>query len=188
VLPTHLVLRLSTLRPYRPADRAALLAEIDDHEVARNLRRVPHPYTEADADEWLRIVATDPPPPGIWAIEVDGTLVGTIGLERGADIERHSFEVGYWLGRRHWGRGIMSEALAAVTAAAFAEPDTVRVYAPVFSWNRASMRVLEKASYVREAVLVRSGVRDGAVFDRVVYAITRDTGLPYRPFAPNAAV
>ena len=44
------------------------------------------------------------------------------------------------------------------------------------------MRVLEKAGYRREAVLARGGIKDGTVIDRVVYARTRDTGLPYVPF------
>lgn len=181
MLPSTIPLRLSLLRPYRATDREALLRHIDDAEVARGLRRVPHPYSGADADEWLRYAAADPRPAGLYAIEVEGELVGTIGLERGVDVEQRSLEIGYWLGRRHWGRGIMSEAVVAVTAAAFAEPETIRVHAPVFGWNRASMRVLEKAGYRREAVLVRSGYRDGTVFDRVVFAITRDVGLPYLP-------
>lgn len=112
--------------------------------------------------------------------------MGTIALERGEHIEARSFEVGYWLARPLWGRGIMTDALRAVTAAAFAEPEIVRVFAPVFSWNDASMRVLEKAGYGREAVLVRAGVKDGTVLDRVIYAITRDIGLPYAPCSPLA--
>lgn len=47
------------------------------------------------------------------------------------------------------------------------------------------MRVLEKAGYRRKAVLVRAGVKDGTVFDRVVYATTRDTGLPYVASVPG---
>ncbi|HWJ23362.1 MAG TPA: GNAT family protein, partial [Gemmatimonadaceae bacterium] len=90
----------------------------------------------------------------------------------------------YWLGRAYWGRGIVTEALRAVTAAALAEPDIARIFAPVFSWNPASMRVLEKAGYAREAVLVRSGVKEGTLIDRVVFAITRDVGLPYVPYVP----
>lgn len=119
----------------------------------------------------------------MWAIDVAGEAVGCISLERGADVGAASYEVGYWLGRAYWGRGLVTEALRAVTAAAWDEPDVARVYAMVFAWNRASMRVLEKAGYRREAVLVRAGVRDGTAFDRVVYAVTRDTGLPYVPFA-----
>jgi RimJ/RimL family protein N-acetyltransferase len=74
-----------------------------------------------------------------------------------------------------------------VTAAAWQEPGAARVYAGVFGWNHASMRVLEKAGYRREAVLVRAGIKDGVEFDRVLYAVTRDTGRPYRAFAPPAA-
>lgn len=149
----------------------------------RNLRDLfPHPYTDRDADAWLAFAAADPPPTGIYAIEVGGEAAGVIALEPGHDIERLSWEVGYWLGQAFWGRGIVTEALRAVTEAALREPDVARIHAPVFSWNRPSMRVLEKAGYRREAVLVRGGVKDGTVVDRVIYAITQDTGLPYVPF------
>jgi [ribosomal protein S5]-alanine N-acetyltransferase len=183
VIPSRIACTRSLLRPWRPADQAALVRHADDRAVWRNLRRLPHPFTRADAEAWLAFAAANPPPEGIFAIDVGGEAVGTIALERGENIEALSYEVGYWLARPLWGRGIMTEAVRAVTAAAFAEPDVVRVFAPVFSWNAASMRVLEKAGYAREAVLVRAGVKDGTVMDRVIYAITRDTGLPYSPFA-----
>lgn len=121
----------------------------------------------------------------MWAIELAGEAAGCIALERGADVEAASFEVGYWIGRRYWGQGVTRDALRAVTAAAWGEPDVTRIFAAVFSWNRASMRVLECAGYYREAVLVRSGVKDGTVFDRIIYAVTRDKGLPYIPFGSN---
>jgi RimJ/RimL family protein N-acetyltransferase len=63
--------------------------------------------------------------------------------------------------------------------ALLAEPHVIRIFAPVFAWNRGSMRVLEKAGFARETILRRAGVRNGVVFDRVIYAITRDIGLPY---------
>ncbi|OAA62594.1 acetyltransferase [Niveomyces insectorum RCEF 264] len=45
------------LRPYHVADAAAMCALADDPDVARQMRdRFPHPYTAADAAEWLRIV------------------------------------------------------------------------------------------------------------------------------------
>jgi RimJ/RimL family protein N-acetyltransferase len=181
VLPTRIPGERALLRPWRQDDRAALLRHANDRAVWRNLRPLPHPYTDADATAWLHHAAADPPPAGVWAIEVGGEAVGTIALERGTDVEAMSLEVGYWIGRPFWGRGITTEALRAVTAAALAEPDVARIFAPVFSWNPASMRVLEKAGYRREAVLVRSGVKDGTLFDRVIYAITRDVGLPYVP-------
>jgi RimJ/RimL family protein N-acetyltransferase len=183
MLPREIPLTRSLLRPWRASDRESLLRHANDRDVWRNLRdSFPHPYTEADADAWLARAAADPSPPGIYAIEVDGEAAGTIALEPGSDVERWCWEIGYWLGQPYWGRGIVPEAVIAVTEVAFREPEVIRVYAPVFSWNRRSMRVLEKAGYHREAVHVRGGIKDGKVIDRVVYASTRDTGLPYVPF------
>jgi RimJ/RimL family protein N-acetyltransferase len=187
VLPAALRGARCALRPWRLADRPALLRHANDAGVAANLRLLPHPYGDAAADAWLAHAAVDPVPEGLWAVEVGGEAVGCIELVRGEDVEAHSFEVGYWLGRAAWGRGIATDALRAVTAAAWREPGASRVYAGVFGWNHASMRVLEKAGYRREAVLVRAGLKDGVEFDRVVYAATRDTGRPYRAFAPPAA-
>jgi RimJ/RimL family protein N-acetyltransferase len=70
-------------------------------------------------------------------------------------------------------------AARAITGRAFEETDLYRLYGWVFGWNPASMRVLEKAGYRREGVLVRSAVKDGILIDRVMYAITRDPGFGY---------
>ena len=72
------------------------------------------------------------------------------------DVERVSAEIGYWLGEEFWGRGIVSEALRAVTDYAFATFDLCRIYAGVFEWNPASMRVLEKAGYEFECRMKKS--------------------------------
>jgi RimJ/RimL family protein N-acetyltransferase len=183
MLSTVIPLSRALLRPWRTSDRASLLRNANDRDVWRNLRdRFPHPYTERDADEWLAHSAVEPAPPCLYAIDVDGDAVGTIALEAGPDIERWCWEIGYWLGQPYWGRGIVTEAVKAVSDAVFRETDVIRLYAPVFSWNRRSMRVLEKTGYQRGAVLERGGVKDGTVIDRVMYARTRDTGLPYVPF------
>jgi RimJ/RimL family protein N-acetyltransferase len=115
----------------------------------------------------------------VFAIEVDGEASGGIGLVRGRDIELRSAEIGYWLGEGYWGRGIATAAVRAITARAFEETDLCRLYGWVFAWNPASMRVLENAGYHREGTLIRSAIKDGFLIDRVMYAITRDPGLPY---------
>ncbi len=162
-----------TLRPWRGSDAAALVRHADDREVWRNLRdRFPHPYTPADAEVWLAWVLEQQPSTH-WAIEADGEAAGGIGFTIGEDVHARVAEIGYWLGRRCWGRGIATEALRAVTAHAFAAHDLLRIEAHCFAWNAASMRVLEKAGYVREACLRRSVVKDGAVTDMVIYATFR---------------
>ena len=182
MLPEHLECETCLLRPWAREDRPALLRHANNLKVWRNLRDLfPHPYTEADADAWLGRVAGSPPAPGVYAIDVGGEAAGTIAVHRREDVERFSAEIGYWLGEPFWGRGIMTAAVRAVTAAAWREPDLYRLMAPVFAWNPASMRVLEKAGYRREAVLARSAVKDGILIDQVLYVVTRDPGIPYIP-------
>ena len=162
-----------TVRPWADADRAALVRHANDREVWRNLRdRFPHPYTPEAAEQWLAYLApTDPLTH--FAIEVDGEAAGGVGFEIGQDVHRRSAEIGYWLGRAVWGRGIATEALRAVTAWAFAHHDLVRLQACVFEWNPASERVLEKAGYVREATLKQAVSKDDATIDMLIYAMLR---------------
>lgn len=96
-------------------------------------------WLDADADAWLAYAAADPPPPWVFAIEVEGEAAGTVSLRRGEGIERHSAELGYWIGEAFWGRGIMT-AVRTVTERALAEADLYRIFAPVFASNPASIR------------------------------------------------
>jgi RimJ/RimL family protein N-acetyltransferase len=79
-------------------------------------------------------------------------------------------EIGYWLGEEFWGRGIVSEAVGAVTTYGFDHFDIVRIYADVFDWNTASARVLEKNGYILEARLKQAVTKDGIVTDALLYA------------------
>ena len=113
------------------------------------------------------------PPDTNFASAVEGEAAGGVGFVLQPDVHRLSAEIGYWLGEAYWGRGIATEALRAVTAFAFEAHGLVRLFAGVFAWNTASMRVLEKAGYVREGVLTQSAIKDGKIIDQVLYAITR---------------
>jgi len=111
------------------------------------------------------------PEPTSWAIEVDGLAVGAIGVTLKEGIYLKSAEFGYWLGEPYGGRGIMTEAVKAVSPYAMRRFGLIRLEAPVFEWNPASMRVLEKCGFVREGVLRASAVKDGQTIDRVLYAL-----------------
>jgi RimJ/RimL family protein N-acetyltransferase len=161
------------VREWQPTDRRSLLRHADDAAVARNLTsRFPHPYTEADADAWLTHATTQGPVTH-WAIDVGGDAVGGIGFERGALEHSKSARFGYWLSRAFWGRGIMTAAVRATVAHVFDTFDLERLEAPVFAWNPASMRVLEKCGFEREGVLRRSIFKEGQLIDAVLYARLR---------------
>ena len=82
-----------------------------------------------------------------------------------------SAHVGYWLGERFAGRGLMLEALRLVIPFAF---DTLRLHrleAACIPKNTRSMRLLEKAGFQREGLL-RSYLRINGVWqDHYLYAL-----------------
>jgi [ribosomal protein S5]-alanine N-acetyltransferase len=169
--PVVLRLGLCTLREWRAGDAESLVEHANDRDVWRNLRdRFPHPYTAGDADNWLAR-AREADPVTDLAIDVEGAAVGGIGIVLQPDVFRRSAEVGYWLGRAYWRRGIATDALRAVSAWAFASFDVCRLHAGVFEWNTGSMRVLEKAGYTREACHRKAVTKDGQTIDEIVFAL-----------------
>jgi ribosomal-protein-alanine N-acetyltransferase len=163
----------STLRAWRSGDEESLVRHANNRAVWRNLRDLfPHPYTLADAAHWIEI-ANPTEKITNFAIVVDGSAVGAIGLVLKDDVFRRSAEIGYWLGEEYWGRGIVTEAVCAVTEYAFGTFDLCRVFAGVFEWNPGSMRVLEKAGYELECRMHKSVTKDGHTIDELIYAMVR---------------
>ena len=169
-----LPLKTCVVRSWEADDVASLVAHANNRKIWLNLRdRFPHPYTKADGQKFIR-AARDMRPETFFAIAVDGAAVGGIGFVLQSDVDRMSAEVGYWLGEKLWGRGITTEALAAVTRHAFDRHDITRLFALPFAYNTASCRVLEKAGYTLEARLRRSAIKDGAIVDQFQYACIRE--------------
>ena len=161
------------VRDWRLADKPSLLRLADNRNVARNLaHRFPHPYTEADADAWFVLLANKPQPTA-WAIDVGGQAVGGIGIDIGEGIYAKTARFGYWLGEPLWGQGIMTAAVRATADFVLDHFDLVRLEAPVFEWNPASMRVLEKCGFVREGVQRKGVYKEGRIIDAVIYARVR---------------
>ena len=166
----HLELKTCSIRPWAADDAESLQRNANNREVSRQLRdRFPFPYELEQARNFLAWI-TKQPSPTVWAIDVKREAVGGIGIEMHSDVERVSAEIGYWLGQGFWNRGIATEALKAVTAEAFNRFDITRLYALPFADHAASVRVLEKAGYVREGHLRQSAIKNGKIRDQLLYA------------------
>jgi uncharacterized protein (TIGR00725 family) len=165
-------LRKCLLRLWDWDDAPSLQHYANNRKVWRNmLDQFPYPYTARDAERWL---AGTQAGSTTFVIDVGGQAVGGIGFSARSDDVAFAREVGYWLGEEFWGRGIVTEALCAVTGYAFASnPELHRISARVFPWNSASMRVLEKAGYTREGVLRHSAIKNGKFVDEVIFARLR---------------
>jgi RimJ/RimL family protein N-acetyltransferase len=167
-------LGICLLRPWQPSDEPSLLRHANNRKVWRNLTHMfAHPYTKTDARWWFSHVETLPLG-SMLAITVDGEATGGIGIHLNDGINCKWAEIGYWLGEAHWGHGIVTKALAAITQHAFANFDLVRLQAGVFAWNPASMRVLEKCGYHKEAILRQSVFKDGEITDKHLFVRFHD--------------
>ncbi len=164
---------LCRLRPFRSSDAPAIANHANNPKVAMYLRdRVPHPYCERDAREFVAYIAATEEE-CVACIDVAGEAAGALGLQFRKDIERCSAELGYWLGEPFWGRGIMTAAIRAFTAWAMPRFQLTRVYAEVFAENPASGRVLEKGGFTRVGILRKAAIKHGAYHDYVLYDLIR---------------
>ncbi len=169
-VPTTLRLERCTLRPFRASDDVSLARHADDEGVWLHLRdRFPNPYTLEDARSWIELAASYPEGTH-FAIDVGGEAIGAAGIVLQTDVHRRSAEIGYWLGRAYWGRGIATDVLKALTVHAFETFGLVRVFAAVFDNNPASARVLEKAGYELEGRMRSAVIKDGILMDALLYA------------------
>ncbi len=172
---------LCALRLWREGDEPALVRHANSRAVWRGLRdRFPHPYTRADAEEWISLCRGSVTR---LAIEVGGEAAGSIALEPGDDINCRTAEIGYWLGEALWGRGIATAAVRVMTGYGFEALGLTRVFAVPLANNPASARVLEKCGYALEGRMRRSAIKEGVVLDQLLYAIT-DEDVSRAPLAP----
>lgn len=137
------------------ASRIALLAA--DLGVARMTTSMPHPFHRHHAESFLaRVEALDPAREIVFAIDLDDQgLIGVVGFHPspvlGPRVGRPKHigpEIGYWLGRPFWGRGLATEAVAAALAWAKKVWRRRMVVSGHFADNPASGRVLEKAGFL----------------------------------------
>jgi RimJ/RimL family protein N-acetyltransferase len=143
------------LRPLKMRDEESLQRYANDPAVAYFLARMPSPHTPKDARQWIRKTAAMARNDsgyylGIARCEND-EIIGVIGLRNIKPADKKA-ELTYWLGRRFWKKGLMSEAVPLMLKFAFRDLRLNRVHALVHERNTGSIRVLEKAGFTREAV------------------------------------
>ena len=161
------------VRSWRKSDLDALVRHANNANIAANLRdQFPHPYTRRAGIDYLDFVREQVPERS-FAMQYGGEAVGGIGFQIGVDISRVSGEIGYWLSESCWGQGLATRAVAATSEWAFDAYQVSRVFALVFSYNTASIRVLQKAGFAQEGVLRRSAIKNAVILDQVMYAKVR---------------
>jgi [ribosomal protein S5]-alanine N-acetyltransferase len=130
------------LRPYTEEDIAELLPLIGAREVAVTTLRIPHPYREKDAREFIAATRQGPEIRRALILRETGRLIGGAGLN--VEESHCRAELGYWIGLPYWGQGYATEAASALVCYGFEELRLHRIFASHFRGNEASARVLKR--------------------------------------------
>lgn len=157
-----------TLRDLRQEDIGLLVKFLNNENVTRYLStRIPQPYTTKDAEWWVNSGSKV----GIAkAITINKELAGVIGVTPGEFERSRSAEIGYWLGESYWGNGVATKAVTLMTDNVFASTEIIRLFAPIFAPNVASIRVAKKCGYKFEGVCEKVVYKKGQFIDVHVYA------------------
>lgn len=160
-----------TLRDFSENDIDRLIEILNDDAVTQYLStKIPSPYTRNDAIWWVNEGSNSEL---IKAISVDGILVGCIGINPGEFEYERSGEIGYWLARSYWRRGITSAAIRQLSEYAFSHTNMVRLFASVFSSNIPSMQLLLKSGFQQEAILERSIFKNGHFYNNHIFSLLK---------------
>lgn len=164
------------LRRILPADNEAVFAIFSDEEVMRYYNSFPiKELAEADAIiEKLKSYFDSGM--GIrWAIEekLDSKLIGTIGIFDKND-NPFNAEIGFEIGKAHWGKGLIAEAISPVIAFGFDALGLERIEARVVNGNSASQRVLEKCRFEHEGLQRKKGYWKNELHDLHFYSILKN--------------
>ena len=156
-------------------DKPLLIKYLNDPDIYKNTLNIPYPYTSKDADWWIKHVKDNKKETGKLSNFVIRDkykkLIGGIGFHLKYGINSHKDEIGYWLAKEFWNKGIITKVVKKFCEIGFKENNLIRIEAFVFENNIASARVLEKNGFNKEGVLQKYCIKDGLPLNAVLYAL-----------------
>lgn len=172
-----LVTERLVLRPPHEDDIPELAELANNRRIAEMLSRMPHPYSEADAQVFVHGSKARENAGCHYAVSIagSGAFIGCAGLDR----RRYGLELGYWVGEPYWGRGYATEVAHALVDLAFRATDIEQLHVSCRVINNASRRVIHKCGFQYDG----QGMMDSAVAGAVPverYQLDRRTWVSLR--------
>lgn len=164
------------LREFSESDIAELVPLIGAPEVAATTLRIPNPYEEKHAHEFLASVPKENELRLAIRLRSNGQLCGGMGLH--PEMQHRRAEIGYWIGVPFWGNGYATEAAREVVRYGFERLNLNRIFATHFKGNDKSGRVLEKIGMRHEGCIREGVLKSGKFIDLEMYSILREDHTP----------
>ena len=135
------------LRPWSEADAADLYKYAREPDVGHPAGWPSHSSVE-NSREIIRSVFSAPETYAV-CLKEGGSPIGCIGFHRNDLAESDDeYELGYWIGKPFWGRGLIPEASREMLRHAFEDLGMIRIWCGYYEGNEKSRRVQEKLGFV----------------------------------------
>ena len=164
------------IRKHKLSDANDIYKNIKDKEITKWTCSIPYPYPRNEAVRFIRRAHH-----GIknrksydFAITLldTGKIVGGISFRK-IDWENKNAEIGYWIGKKYWGRGLATEAVKLALKFSFENLKLHRIWAYVFEENIFSIKILKKCKFKLEGKTIKSSFRYARWHNDFMYAILK---------------
>ncbi|MCD4791643.1 MAG: GNAT family N-acetyltransferase [Bacteroidales bacterium] len=164
-----------SLRPLKLSDAESIAKYANNKNVWINLTDMfPHPYSVNDAVSFINS-QKDIKPPQVFAIIYKNIAVGTVGLSISSENKELCCDLGYWIGEEFWNKGIMTRVIKKMVKFGFKTYKSIDcISAYIFTYNKASVRVLEKIGFIKDNKLNKSISKGGEKKKLYFYKILRE--------------
>lgn len=175
------------LRPMKYSDIDSIVENINDKSIARYTERIPHPYFAKDAKGFIEEQKNNLPALPRKALQAGKKKKLHLGIENKAskkiiggigltilDKKNKGATLGYWLGKKYWSKGIMTEASKLIINHAFKNLKLQRIQATVMHPNIASMKVLEKNGFKLEGILRKKIFKNNKWMDIHIFGLLKN--------------
>ncbi|MCD4760250.1 GNAT family N-acetyltransferase [archaeon] len=144
---------------------------LNNKDVVKTLTGIKFPFTLNASTKYIKNSCSNKDT-FEFAIFFGENLVGTVVLEN-PNSNKKIFEVGYFITKEYWGKGIATKALKQILIFAFKDLKLKKVWAAIISNNPASGRVLEKAGFKLEGKQEKQVFQNNRYYDELLYGFLR---------------
>ncbi len=171
------------LRPISESDALDIYKNVKEYDIAKWTINIPHPYPKDGAIKFIK-QAKELMKKGLsyeLAIQIESTkeVVGVISLMK-VDRRHKNAELGYWVAKKFWNRGIATEAATKVMEFGFQVLNLERIYAKCFHNNKASRKVMEKIGMKNEGKFRHEVFKENKFIDTLYYGILKEDWKEHR--------
>lgn len=165
------------LRPISESDAPDIYKNVKEYDIAKWTINIPHPYPKDGAIKFIK-QTKELMKKGLsyeLAIQIESTkeVVGVISLMK-VDRRHKNAELGYWVGKKFWNRGIATEAASKVMEFGFQVLNLERIYAKCFHNNEVSRKVMEKVGMKLEGKFRHEVFKENKFIDTLYYGILKE--------------